>query len=85
MVIWAVDMSPCYTLGTLMLAYSSSSCHLHSASLSGLLAHGPLSSEPPLGHLKLGGAGFYAVPSHVIGTAPSAYLATCRLHCLIGS
>src|SRR6266702_3202977 len=43
-----------------------------------LLAHRPLSCEPPPGRSKLRGAGLCAARSEgVRGTAPSAYLATC--------
>src|SRR6266702_3894548 len=65
------------------LAYLFVPCphHLHPMSL---LAHRPLSCEPPLGRSKLRGAGLCAAHSQgVEGLPPSAYLATCRLHRLL--
>jgi hypothetical protein len=58
---------------------------LRPTSLLASWAHGPLSREPPPGHKKLRGAGLCTMCTHVTGIAPSAFLATRRPRCLIGS
>src|SRR6266571_2351390 len=61
-----------------LLAYLFVPCPHHLRTMS-LLAHRPLSCEPPPGCSKLRGASLCAARSQgVRGTAPSAYLATRR-------
>ena len=83
-----VDMSPtCISLSCWPNSHVCSPLFLLLPPLnvpSGFLAHGPLSCEPPPGHLKLREAGLCAMHTHVTGTAPSAYMATHRPRDLIG-